>query len=135
MKFFVDYWYLFAAALISGGMLFWPMIRKGAVGGISAAEAVQLINRERAVMVDVRDSARYAAGHVAGSKSVPLDTLKTSSALPKNKNLPVVLVCDTGAHSARGVLILKERGYANAHSLKGGVASWREANLPVEKSA
>ncbi len=135
MKFFVDTWYLFAAALISGGMLFWPMIRKGAVGGISANEAVQLINRERAVLIDVRDSAQYAAGHVAGSKNLPIETLKTSTALPKNKTLPVVLVCDNGAHSARAVMILKERGYENAHSLKGGLPTWREANLPVEKSA
>ena len=135
-EFFVQYWYLFATALISGGMLFWPMIRRGvAVNGVSAADAVQLINRERAVMIDVREAASYAAGHVAGAKNVPLASLKDSTALPKNKNVPVVLVCDTGALSSRGVPILRERGHANVHTLKGGLPSWREANLPIEKTA
>ena len=135
MKFFVDNWYLFAVALVSGGLLLWPSLRRGgsAAGGVSAAEAVQLINRERAVLIDVRDAAEFATGHVAKAKNVPLATLESSTALPKNKSLPIVVVCNRGTQGSRAVGMLRKLGYENARSLTGGLAAWREANLPVEK--
>ncbi len=136
MKFVIDNWYLFLAAILSGGMLLWPMLMRGGVAGrLTPAEAVQLINREKAVMIDVCEPAEYAAGHVAGAKSVPLATLENSNALPKNKAVPVVLVCASGARATRAASLLKKAGYENAHVLAGGLAAWREANLPTEKSA
>ena len=138
MKFFVDNWVLFLAALTSGGLLLWPLVSKGAGGGakVSAAEAVQLINREKAVLIDVSEPAEYAAGHAAGAKSVPLKALESSSTdLPKNKALPLVVLCPTGTRSSRAVGMLKKLGFENSRALAGGLAAWREANLPVEKSA
>jgi len=136
VKFFVDNWYLIAVALISGGLLLWPRLRAGAQGGgVSTAEAVQLINRERAVLIDVSEPAEYAAGHPGGSKNVPLASLESTSDLPKNKALPLVVVCATGARASRAVAILHKLGFANARALAGGLKAWREANLPVEKSA
>ena len=83
MKFVIDNWYLFLAAILSGGMLLWPMLMRGGVAGrLTPAEAVQLINREKAVMIDVCEPAEYAAGHVAGAKSVPLATLERLTAVP-----------------------------------------------------
>ena len=138
MKFFVDNWVLFLAAFTSGGLLLWPLVSKGAGGGakVSAAEAVQLINREKAVLIDVSEPAEYAAGHAAGAKSVPLKALESSSTdLPKNKALPLVVLCPTGTRSSRAVGMLKKLGFENSRALAGGLAAWREANLPVEKSA
>lgn len=135
MKFFLETWYLFLAAAVSGTMLFWPMLSRSAGGlRISAAQAVQMINREKAVLIDVREPAEYAAGHAVGSKSVPLARLETSGELPKNKALPVVLVCASGARASRAAAILKKLGHENARVLAGGVSAWREANLPVERS-
>ena len=137
VQFFLDNWVLFLAALTSGGMLLWPMVSKNAGGStkVSPSEAVQLINREKAVLIDVSDNAEYATGHVAGAKNVPLAALEASSELPKNKALPLVVVCPTGTRSARAVPMLKKRGFENARVLAGGLRAWREANLPVEKSA
>ena len=136
MKFFIDNWFLFAAAIASGGLLLWPMISRSAGGArVTAAQAVQLINREKAVLIDVSEPAEYAAGHVAGAKSVPLGGLESSNDLPKNKALPVVVVCPTGARAARAAGILKKLGFENPRVLAGGLAAWREANLPVEKTA
>jgi len=136
VKFIVDNWYLIAVALVSGGLLLWPRLRAGAQGGgLSAAEAVQLINRERAVLIDVSEPAEYAAGHAGGSKNVPLAKLESTSDLPKNKALPLVVVCTTGARASRAVGILHKLGFANARPLAGGLKAWRDANLPVEKSA
>ena len=138
MKFFLDTWYLFLAAAVSGGLLFWQSFGKGVgTGGVkvSTADAVQLINRERAVLIDVSEPAEYAAGHAAGSRSVPFAALEASRDLPKNKSLPVVVVCPTGSRAPRAVAVLKKLGFENVRALAGGLDAWRAANLPVEKTA
>jgi rhodanese-related sulfurtransferase len=137
VNFFIENWYLFAAALVSGSLLIWPVLTQGTTGGIkvSAADAVQLINRERAVLIDVSEPAEYAAGHVAGSRNVPLGSLEGSRDLPKNKALPLVVVCPTGTRAPRAVAVLRKLGFENARSLAGGLNAWRAANLPVEKAA
>ncbi|GAA0767670.1 rhodanese-like domain-containing protein [Ideonella azotifigens] len=135
-EFFVQNWYLIAAALVSGGLLALPSLRRGAQGGgVSPAEAVRLINREKAVVVDVCEPAEYAAGHVVGARSVPLDTLeKAGKELPSNKTLPLVVVCASGARANKAAALLRQRGHENVQVLAGGMRAWREANLPVETS-
>ena len=127
---------LFAIALASGGGLLWPMIA-GAVtaGDLSAGGAVQLINREKAVVIDVREADEFAAGHVNGARNVPVGELEEKlPAAVKNKALPVILVCASGARSRRAVGIAKKLGYEQAQSLGGGLKAWKEANLPLEKA-
>ena len=93
MSFVLDNWYLFVTALVSGGLLLWPALVENVSGAkLSPNDAVRLINREKAVLIDVSEPAEYAAGHVVGSKSVPLAGLETSRDLPKNKALPLVVV-------------------------------------------
>jgi rhodanese-related sulfurtransferase len=134
VKFFIDTWYYFAAALVSGGMLLWPLLRRGSpAGAVSCSDAVQLMNREKAVVIDVRDAAEFAAGHIVNSKNLGFATLETASQLPKNKNLPLVVVCNTGATASRAVLVLKKMGFDHARTLEGGLGAWRQANYPVEK--
>ena len=136
MNFLIDNWSLFAIALASGGMLLWPVVSKGArAGGLTAAEAVMLMNREKAVVVDVCEASEYAAGHVVGAKHIPLSDLEAKlPAAVKNKGLPVILVCASGMRSNRAVAIAQKLGYEKAKSLSGGMGAWREANLPIEKS-
>ena len=135
MKFFLDNWILFAMALSSGALLLWPLIKGGTGGGVSTAEAVRLINREKALLIDVSEPAEFAAAHAVGARSIPLGGLEGASNLPKNKALPLVVVCPTGARAARAAATLKKLGFDNARALAGGLAAWREANLPLEKSA
>ncbi len=136
MTFLIDNWMLFAVALSSGGLLLWPVVSKGVgASGVTPAEAVQLINREKAVVVDVCQPNEYAAGHVVGARNIPLDQLEAN--LPnavKNKNTPVVLVCASGMRSGRAVAVAKKLGYDKAYNLAGGLAAWRSATLPVEKA-
>ena len=135
MQFLLHNWYLILVALASGGLLLWPTFSQGGPGGkVLPADAVRLINREKAVLIDVSEAEEYAAGHAAGSKNVPLAQIETSNALPKNKALPLVVVCPTGARATRAIGILRKAGYENARALAGGLKAWREANLPVEKS-
>ena len=136
MKFFLDNWYLLLAALVSGGLLLWPTLVRGSRGGVvSTAEAVQLINREKGVLIDVCEPAEYAAGHAVGARNVPLKTLESTKDLPSNKALPLVVMCTSGPRASRAVGVLHKLGYEKARALDGGLNAWRQANLPVEKSA
>lgn len=136
MSFFLDNWMLFAIALASGGMLMFPALTSGGgAAGLTPTEVVQLINREKAAVVDVCGPDEFAAGHVTGAKNVPLPELEAKLAgVVKNKSLPLVLVCASGMRSKRAVSIAKKLGYENTHSLTGGMGAWRTANLPVEKA-
>ena len=135
MKFFIDNWMLIALAVVSGALLLGPVIQGAVSTGLSANDAVQLINREKAVVVDVCEPAEYAGGHIVGSKNIPLGDLQAKLAgAVKNKSLPLILVCQSGARSARAVATAKTLGFEQAQSLGGGLASWKSANLPVEKA-
>jgi len=135
VKFLIDNWMLISVALASGAMLLWPALKGATGGGVSTAEAVQLINRERAVVVDVCETEEFAAGHVGGAKNVPVAQIEQR--LPevvKNKTVPLILVCASGARANRALGVAKKLGYEKAQVLAGGMKSWKEANLPVEKA-
>jgi len=126
---------LVAVAAGSALALFLPTITKGAAGGVEPTEAVLLINREKAVLIDVCEPAEYAQGHAMGSKNIPLGQLETQLPLVvKNKSLPVILVCQVGGRASRAASQAKKLGYERAQSLSGGLKAWREASLPVEKA-
>jgi rhodanese-related sulfurtransferase len=135
VKFIIDNWMLLAVALVSGGMLVWPLIKGASGGGLTTAGAVQLINREKAVVIDVSETEEFAQGHAGGAKNVPLGQLEEKLAgVVKNKALPLVLMCPTGARANRAVGIAKKLGYEQAQAMAGGLKAWKEANLPVEKA-
>lgn len=135
MNFVVENWMLLLVAVSSGAMLFLPALRGATDSGVSTATAVQLINREKAVLIDVCEEEEYAAGRPGGAKNIPLGQLEAK--LPgavKNKAVPVILVCQSGARSARAVAIAKKLGYEKAQSLSGGLKAWKTANLPIDKT-
>ena len=76
MNFIVENWYLFVLAFVSGGMLFLPMLKSGA-NGLTPSAAVLLVNREKAVLIDVRDAALRALE--ASEPAAPLLVLDLTS--------------------------------------------------------
>lgn len=139
-KFFADYnnLALLAIAIVSGGLLVWSSVQRRIAGGggakVSASTATQLINRRNAVVVDVRESSEYAAGHLPQAKHAPLGELEGKAAgLAKNKETPIILVCQTGQRAGRAQAVLKQAGYSEVYSLEGGLAAWQQAGLPVVK--
>jgi rhodanese-related sulfurtransferase len=134
VNFIIDNWYLILLALVSGAMLLAPLVKGGTGGTLSAANAVQLINREKGVVIDVCEPDEFAAGHVNGARNVPLGELQERlPSIVKNKALPVILVCAKGPRAQRAEGIARKLGYPRAQALAGGMKAWREANLPVEK--
>ena len=135
MNFIAVNWYLILVALVSGGMLLVPLIKGGPGGGVSPAQAVQLVNREKGVLIDICSGDEYARGHAAGARHVPLDAFEANlPASVKNKALPLVLVCASGARASRAAGMARKLGYSNVQTLAGGLKAWRDANLPIEKT-
>lgn len=136
MNFFIDNWYLILLALGSAALLLMPAMKNVGGGTLSPANAVALINREKAVVIDVSEPDEFAAGHVTGAKNIPLAQLEER--LPttaKNKALPVILVCASGKRAQSAVATATKLGYANVQALAGGMRAWRAADMPVEKAA
>jgi len=135
MKFVMDNIYLVAVALVSGSMLVWPLLRRGGGGPrVTASDAVQLINKHDAVVVDIREPSEYAAGHILNSRNVPLKELDSRvKELARFKEKPVIVACDTGNRSRGGVAALKKLGFSQVYNLAGGLGAWQQAGLPTEK--
>jgi rhodanese-related sulfurtransferase len=135
VKFLQENILLIAVAFVSGAMLLWPYVRR-ATGGpsVNPSQATQLINREDALMVDVRDPGEYGAGHILGAKNLPLSGLASGAELAaKRKDRPLIVYCDTGNRSAKAAAALKSQGYTRVVNLSGGLGAWQQAGLPVEK--
>jgi rhodanese-related sulfurtransferase len=121
---------LFAALLLA--LLFLESRRGGAK--ISAAGAVSLINRDEAIVVDIRDRKEFAEGRITGSVNIPLSGLKSRvSELNKHKDKQIIVADKAGQHAAMAVKQLNEEGFSNVVRLNGGVADWRASNLPLVK--
>jgi rhodanese-related sulfurtransferase len=135
VKFVQDNLLLIAVAFISGAMLLWPLVRRSAGGPwIDTVRATHLINREDALVVDVRDPGEFGAGHILGARNVPLARLTAGEVdFPKHKDKPVIVCCDAGNRSTQAAAALRKLGFSNVVSLSGGIGAWRQAGLPVEK--
>ncbi len=136
MKFVLNNIWLVMAAAVSGAILLWPLVnrRLSGVPEVGALQAVQLLNRKDAVMIDVREPAEFGAGHAPGAKNIPLAQLgKRAGELEKLKNRPAVVVCQSGGRSHAAIAVLKKAGFAEVVVLNGGMGAWLQANLPVEK--
>ena len=137
MEFIQQNIYLVAIALVSGlGLLVLTFRRPGDRNSLSSTQATQLINREDALVVDVREPAEYATGHLPESRNIPAAQLaERVGELDGYKDKPLILVCQSGPRSTGACKQLIAQGFSRAHNLEGGIAGWREAGLPLKKGA
>ena len=112
------------------------VINEGKQGGavITPTNLVNLVNREGAVLVDIRDTKEYSAGHIAGALSMPVSSIDARiGEMEPYKDKPVVLVCKMGQHASAAGRKLKALGFENVRRLSGGMAEWTASSLPVVK--
>ncbi|WP_296002193.1 rhodanese-like domain-containing protein [Rugamonas sp.] len=131
MKFFIDNIFILAIVLVSGGALLWPVLTQRGKR-VSPLEATQLINRGKALILDVRDAAEFAAGHVTDAKNIALAELGGRvGELEKFKAKSVIVVCQSGARAATAAGLLQKAGFTDVVNLDGGVTAWKAAGLPL----
>ena len=128
---------LVALFVASGVMLLWPEILKLAGGGgaeIGTLEATRIMNQSGSLVLDVRDEKEYAAGHLPRARHIPLRELSARlGEIGKYKEKPVIVTCRSGARAGAACRLLRNSGFNSVFLLKGGLAEWQKASLPVEK--
>jgi rhodanese-related sulfurtransferase len=103
--------------------------------GVSAQQLVDMVNRQDAVVVDLRDKKEFDQGHLVGAVNVPYSSLDSRvDELVKYKDRPVVLICRMGQHAGAAGTTLRKQGFANVSRLTGGYMEWRNQNLPVVRA-
>jgi len=136
MAFLLDNWILVALTAVTGGALLWSVAREygGGLPRLSPAQAVQLINRRNAVVVDVRDAEAFGKGHIAGAVHLPESALAEASVrLQRVAKRPLVVVCASGSSAAAAARKIAAAGAFELHLLAGGMTAWGEAKLPVSR--
>jgi rhodanese-related sulfurtransferase len=132
-KFATDNAFMIAVAFVSGAMLIWPVLRRGAGGlAVSPQDATLMINRQDALVLDVRSPEDFGKGHILNARNLPLAQLEgRAGELQKLKTRPVI-VCEDGVRSSAAAA-LRKLGLEKVYTLAGGLAAWQQAGLPVEK--
>ncbi len=121
-------------AAMSGGMLLWQMASGQGRNNISVNEATLLINRQDAIVVDVRETAEWSSGHIPNARHISLGHLpKHLPEIEKFKEKPVIVVCASGNRSRSGCNVLQKAGFQQVFNLAGGIHAWSDAGLPMTK--
>lgn len=132
-EFIVNHYILVSAFVALLAALFVLETRRGGQK-VSAQAAVNLINRDKAIVVDVRERKEFNEGRITGSLHIPLSAVKErASELKKHQDKQIIVVDKMGQHSATAVKVLNAEGYANVTRLNGGIADWKSNNLPLVK--
>jgi rhodanese-related sulfurtransferase len=127
---------LVAAIILVSLMLIHSLVGEKLRGysSVSPVQSTQMINREDAVILDVRESNEYSTGHIINSVHIPLSNLKNRlSDLEKHKIKQVIVACRSGHRSSQACVTLKKAGFEHVFNLSGGVMAWESANLPLIK--
>jgi rhodanese-related sulfurtransferase len=133
-QFLLDNWMLIALALTSGGFLAWSSLRHTGGEGLSTLEATQLMNEKTSIVVDVQERESFAMAHLMNAKNIPFSVFKDRwPELNSHKKKAILLVCAKGNNAHKAAQLLKQHGFEKVDTLKGGLAAWQEAGLPMIK--
>jgi rhodanese-related sulfurtransferase len=123
-----------AAGLMALAVLGYELRQRAhSAASVSPGEVVRLMN-SGAVLVDVRSANQFKDGHINGARNVPGDQIAAgAAALEKLKDKTLVMCCDSGTTSGAAARKLMQQGFNQVFNLRGGLAAWRQDNLPVVK--
>ncbi len=124
---------LVLALVISFFVLIFTELRRKASGlvAVDPTDAVGLINND-ATVIDLRNAESFARGHIVNARNIPFDELEANrDKVDKFKSKPILAVCDSGVSSNKTVTSLRNSGFDSVYGLKGGMAAWSQAGLPV----
>ena len=112
----------------------WFSEKSRAGKAVSPQVATLMMNKDEAVIVDIREKKEFAEGKITGSVHIPFDSLKERSVeLKKFQDKQIVLVDKMGQHSGMAAKLLKTEGFDNVARMSGGISEWKSSNLPLVK--
>jgi rhodanese-related sulfurtransferase len=107
-------------------------LRGRASSALTPAAAVRLLN-DGATVLDLRTAEEFASGHIIGARNIPGTLTEALPSLAKYREKPVLVCCGVGSSSATALKQLQAQGFTRAVSLHGGIAAWKQENLPLVK--
>ena len=130
-EFVTNHWILVTLFIVVSVALLTNIARS--MGGVTPNQAVTMMNKNNAVVIDVRPEKDFKKGHIIGSKNFPVSTLQQMKGkLEKFKGAPVLVCCQSGSQSADSVKKIRELGVDNAQLIRGGIFAWEQEGLPLE---
>ena len=115
--------------------LFFRNERTRAGATVGTQELVRLVNKENALVLDVRERNEFMEGHIVDALNIPYASLESRlDEISQHKETPIVIACKMGQHSGAAGTLLQKNGFTNVTRLTGGYAEWRAQNLPVVKT-
>ncbi|MEM7407191.1 MAG: rhodanese-like domain-containing protein [Pseudomonadota bacterium] len=127
---------LFAAFGVVVGMLIWTTMQTSGGRRLTPMEATGKMNRDDAVIVDVRSETEFQNGHVIGAVNMPLSQIEAASGkLKKHKQKPLITICANGQSAGNAARKLTAAGFEDVYAVSGGVAAWEGANLPLTRKS
>lgn len=137
IDFFTGQPMLSVAWIAIAGMLINSLIQSkiSKVTSVTPAETVTLMNKENAVVVDVRSTEDFKKGHILNAKNIPVGEIDKGSfsAIEKDKKSPIIMVCDSGTRSAGAAKKLVAAGFENVSNLATGINGWKSGSFPTTK--
>lgn len=135
-SFVINNWELFLALVIIIALLFASNLQSAlsGVAQIGPADAINMINHEKAVVIDVREDKEFVEGHIINSIHIPLGNVQQRiDELKAHSQKPIIVSCRSGARSNAACSMLRKNGFENVFNLKGGIMAWQNASLPLNK--
>ena len=130
INFLIEHYYLSIPLLTVLVLLILSNAKKGGKK-ISCQTLISMTNQNRALIIDIRDSESFNAGHITASKNIPQNELTRRINEITNIDKSVILVCDMGNISPNAGEALKKEGFEDIYLLRGGINQWRMDNLPL----
>ncbi|NQY27272.1 MAG: rhodanese-like domain-containing protein [Piscirickettsiaceae bacterium] len=132
-EFIVNHWVLATLFVVLTSLVMSGSLNSKLAGmtAIDAAEAVQIINQQNGLFLDIREVSEFAKEHIADSKNIPLSKLADESSTLKDQAQAIILVCASGQRTSAAAKQLRKQGFSNIYALKGGLNTWKEAKLPL----
>jgi rhodanese-related sulfurtransferase len=124
--------FLVGLIIISGVLLFFPKVLSRDNKVLGSKEVTLLINRESAMLVDVRSEADFRAGHITNAINIPLDQIEVQiNKITSNSKKNIIVYCQKGVRSAQAFRLLNKLGLPKLYTIEGGLDAWLKNNLPI----
>lgn len=132
-EFIVNHWILATLFVVLSSMLMSDSLNKKISGmtSINTTQAIQLVNQQKGLFLDVREHAEYKKEHIADSKNMPLSILADNLKALKNKSQPIILICGSGQRARNAAKQLHRNEFSDIYILSGGLNTWKDAKLPL----
>lgn len=136
LQFLIKHWILSSTLLLVIILLLEEEFRNKAGGfRLSLSDATQLINKDRAILIDLRDSTAFENGHVVNALNFPqTEIMNKLDKLKKYQDKSLILIDDAGQQARAVGNILRKQGFKKVYSLAGGLKTWTQAGLPLTKT-